>query len=238
MAQDIRNEAFPRTADRLNDLPMELRWEVVRRNPDYVFYWDLARDHLTSQMPRELRAQRAGEIAIAMMREIGIGGVPPDPALGFNELDDKAISPEFLLGAITPLTYRQIFTHVMCVFTAQELGALGHLFRFACDGEYAVENDPDQLKQREDALNRLRIFSDQKLDSYMNPPLIHINLDASQNAIAESVSTFVRRHKGQRGEEPQHRVPIKKFSQYFQVWDLREAWADGSYSTDIALTLP
>lgn len=244
MAQEFHRslQLIGRPAGHLQSLPLRTRWEASRRHPYYLTYWQLAKDYLTEPTD-DKEANLVRFHAHIMLGMIGVIGIPVDPAVCFDQLDDEATDPGFLSGAVTPLTYRSLLINVISVFDLEELRIIGGLLLTAADGKYAVEGDsPERLLQRKRAEVRLGTLQHRALDAYF-PGIVYVNAQVAQRTIVESLKLVLKRWKS-RWPAKDERKHVKSYDEAFRVWDLREGWSDGEYDlssehslVDVAKTL-
>lgn len=229
----IEEALFSLVSKRLHELNTKHRWEVRRRHPLYLLYWHDAKDYLSApELPTDPEKQSKGVFAASMIKLIGVTGMPVDPATEFDDLDDIAIDPAFLSGAVQPMTYRAMLTHFIGAFTPADLSVLGSFLKMAAQHDYVVEGDSPNLdRQRLNAVRQLNSLQHKVLDSYFDGPLVYIHLDASQRTIVEATETLVRRWKKVRNM-PERRLQTSKIEQAIAVWDMREGWTGGQYDAD------
>src|SRR5690349_1899833 len=89
----------------LMDLPVAMRWEVTRRHPYYLRFWELARQH--HQQPATDPHQRdLEEAAVLILLAIGVHGEPPPPGAGVESLGGGQLSSAWESGAVAPISLR------------------------------------------------------------------------------------------------------------------------------------
>ena len=75
---------------------------------------------------------------------------------------------------------------------------------------------------------RLAKMNESVWDSSPEVPVISINLEMPQRAIAEAIESLVRKWKADHNI-PEQRRREDKLPDYLATWDAREGWADGAY---------
>jgi hypothetical protein len=96
---------LPRPAVLLQDLPVTYQWEVTRRHPYYLRFWNLA--HCSYQQPSSDPGQSDLEkSAVLVLHALGVTGDPPPPGTSAASLSTGGLSPAWKGGAIAPLTFR------------------------------------------------------------------------------------------------------------------------------------
>src|ERR1700719_3360574 len=89
----------PRPARLLLDLPVTYRWEVTRRHPYYLRFWDLARLHL--QQPSEDPVGHGlGQSAVLILQAIGVSADPPHPGTSAQDLGAFSLGKAWECGAV------------------------------------------------------------------------------------------------------------------------------------------
>lgn len=101
-------ESFGRPPGQLHDFPVNVRWEVTRRHPYYLIFWNEA---LRSRRdPPGADSAEAGHrhVAMLILGSIGGFGEPVSPATDFPDLIAGAPDPAFLAGSVQPMTFRAV----------------------------------------------------------------------------------------------------------------------------------
>src|SRR5262245_54783249 len=88
----------------LMDLPVAFRWEVTRRHPCYLRFWELAHRRHTDPGtdPQQLALE---ESAVAILLAIGVSGDPPPPGSSPESLG-AGLGQAWESGAVAPVTFR------------------------------------------------------------------------------------------------------------------------------------
>ena len=162
------------------------------------------------------------KLALLHLRAIGVSGTPPDPATEFDQLDDTKLNAAWLSGAVHPISLRGMAELLMAALPKQTLTELGVLF------VEAGETDRDHRPALLNAMLRLQSLQSAGLDQFPNEPFVSINPAASERLVTEAVGDLLKEWKGQRGLK-EKRDRSDKYSEYIEVWDLREGWNAGHY---------
>jgi hypothetical protein len=181
------NEGIPagivaRPPGQLHDLPLEARWEVTRRNPYYLVFWEQARAFRLAQLgdnPVEFYLRYAANLILA---EIGATGVPVSPATSAEELIDGDADLGFLTGTVQPMTFRGVAGMIINGLPRAELEALGEILITAGRGEYPEPEGAPPNIQIMLAGAELSGLLSLALDSFPMVPLFYIHLGASKNS--------------------------------------------------------
>ena len=222
-------EVVQRPEGQLHDLPLKFRWEVTRRHPYYLVFWENAQHYSQGRMGACSEEQLLRYAAFLILGAIGVTGQPISPATEFQELGAESLDPAFLSGAIQPMTLRALAAMLLSNLPPAELATLGAVFQTAGSAEYTHPNDDESKSaQRARALGNLARTPSSSFDSYPETPLVYLHLRASQRSIQSSVEQFIRNWKTRRGIK-ERRVQVKKLASYLEVWDLFEGWSNASY---------
>jgi hypothetical protein len=214
---------IPRSPGALLDLPIAYQWEVTRRHPYYLRYWQLA--HRYHQQPSSEPTQRGLEQSAALVLfGIGVTGDPPDPASP-QSLGTSALSNAWESGAVAPVTYRGLVGMLLTGLPANVRREVGQLL-------LASGESTDEPTQRQYAdvwtVSQMR---DPALDSFPNWPVVGVNLQAPQRVIAQAVEEMVRRWKEEQDIQERRRRD-DKLDQYLAIWDGREGWVGDRYEVN------
>jgi hypothetical protein len=213
----------------LMDLPVPYRWEVTRRHPYYLRFWNLAHQSVAepSTDPEEGALQ---ESAVGILRAIGVTGDPPHPGSSAASLSADALSQIWESGAISPLTFRGLVGMLLADLPPELRQAVGELLTAGTSA------DADEEQERYERLLALTRLSHPALDRYPNRPVVGINLQAPQRVITEAIERLTRHWKEEQ-EIPERRRRDDKLEKYLAVWDLREGWAGDHYENTQEHTL-
>lgn len=222
-----------RPVQSLHGLPPRERWEVTRRHPYYLVFWESARAHYDRTAVEPLRVHLV-RVATEILLSIGVTGPPPPPTASAEEIAVDQIAGAWRDGAIAPVTYRGL-AGVLANLPRQSRMALGaKLVMSGKPVDPTAKADDDEICRLELA-RELMTVQDPALDVVPPRPIVGINLYAPQKAIRGAVERLVRDLKRREGI-PERRRWHGKVAQYLRVWDLREGWADGRY--DPGLEMP
>lgn len=228
------DDRFPvRPEGHLQNLPLPMRWEAVRRHPFYATSWRAAQAYYLGEFDS---SDPLPSEAAEALRAIGVVGEPPDPATEFAALEDPNFTIPYLGGSLQPLSLRQMAALLVRHLPPAELAYLRAVFDVAADREYEVEGDADGALQRQKAVAELNRRPSPALDSSLDAPLYYLHLGASQRSAVRDLEDLIRRWKHRRGI-PETRVRTDKFDVYLAAWDLREGWTRGRYDPSAELKL-
>ena len=219
----------PRPAVLLQDLPVACQWEVTRRHPNYLRFWELA--HRSHQQPSGDLAQ--GELeksAVLVLLAIGVSGDPPPPGASAASLGRGGLSPAWDRGAIAPLTFRGLVGLLLASLSPEALVQVG---QFLLTAGQPAENGQQHTYQ---ALLELQRLPHPALNTLPNRPVFGVNVNAPSRVILEAVEQQVRQWKQQQ-DVPERRRRDDKLDEYLLVWDLREGWAEDHYDGSREQTL-
>lgn len=224
-----QTELISRPPNQLHDFPVQYRWEVSRRHPYYLVFWQDALAYRQGR-PSDAEGQTLlRQAAMLILGAIGITGEPVDPSTGFEEIVGSDADPAFLAGSVQPITLRSVVTMLIHALPAAERVVVGAILTTSGSAEYARDgDDSEQSQQKLQAMSQLMQIASQPLDSCADAPLFYIHLDASQRTIASDLEEQVRRWKRRRGIS-ERRIHTRKLQSYLDVWDRREGWTGGGY---------
>jgi hypothetical protein len=213
----------------LMDLPVAYRWEVTRRHPYYLRFWELAHRRHT-QPSVEPPQQALEQVAVLILLGIGVSGDPPSPGSSLESLGARGPSQAWESGAVAPVTFRGLIGMLLSDLPPDLLVQLGRLLQ-ECG---AAAQDPDGKYA---SLMQLYGLQRPDLDAFPRRPVVGINVDAPQRIITQAVEQFVRQWKEQQGI-PERRRRDDKLADYLAVWDRREGWRGDRYDSSQERTLP
>jgi len=208
------------------ELPVAVRWEVTRRHPYYLRFWELGRRHYHSPSS-DPEQQSLEESAVLILRAIGISGDPPPPNATGAALGTTSLSQGWESGAVAPVSFRGLVGVLLTELPPEARAIVGQLLT-----ESAGMSDPTPAA-RYHTLSQLRHPA---LDCMPNRPIVGVNVQAPQRVILEAVEHLVR-HWKQQEEIPEKRRRDDKLDEYLAVWDLREGWAVDHYDGSQEQTL-
>ena len=217
----------PRPNEILRGLPLADQWEVTRRHPYYLLYWEYAGrfSRFESQAGLERAVHKVAAIILGL---IGVTGDYPDPKTSADEFKN-GIQPAWLNGAIAPLSYRTVLQMIITQLPPNSLKSASMF-----SSSYWDKATSDST--RYELMARWRHLISDDLDSFPQVPIVSFNLEAPTDEILKTVEMQVREWKKQRGTTTNRRRQ-DKVSEYLHVWDLREGWSDGDYDPSNEKTL-
>jgi len=220
---------IPRPTTILMDLPVAHRWEVTRRHPYYLRFWQLAHQHHQhpSQDP-DLKSQQA--TAALILQAIGIIDDPPHPGASAESLGAGQLSQGWVSGAVAPITFRGLAGMLLVGLPADARLELG---QFLLASAAPTEDPTSQVYY---FLSQLQRLQHPALDAFPNGPVIGVNVTAPQRVVVQAVEQLVREWKEQR-DIPERRRRDDKLEEYLNVWDLREGWVADHYDGNVEQTL-
>ena len=207
----------------VKQLPVGFRWEFTRRHPYYLQFWQPAREFREQPSADEAtRALQEAASLILTLVNVVENVSPPDPRSELEMLGADVIGSAWEGGAVAPAMIRTLAHMWLLVLPKEERAQLGRLLT-----ESAACELSDQV-QMGSFHRRLASLPGDVWKSFPDAPIVSINLQAPQRAIAEAIETLVRRWKQEQGITETRRRD-DKLDEYLTVWDLREGWADGAY---------
>ncbi len=216
--------ALRRPEYQLRSLPLRFRWEATRRHPSYQLAWTRARAVRLHEPPASETEKLLQIAAVMMLGQIGVVGVPVDPATPFEKLDAEQLDPAWLSGAVHPFTLRNLAALLLAALPKETLGQVAEIMRIAAQTD--SDGQPPSKFMAVLEMERLDVPG---LDVYPNEPiLLSVNPAASAKQIAAALDSLLPQWKSARGLT-ERRDRSDKYSDYLRVWDLREGWTGGSY---------
>lgn len=220
---------IPRPNLDLMRLPIEFKWEVTRRHPYYLRFWELARSaHLSPSNDSQQREQE--ETAKLILLAIGVSGCPATPTTTFQELGGEVLGEIWRDGAIVPMTYRALVSMLLAGLPQNVVRDLGALF------VSASEESGDPTSRLFTMLSRLDQIPHEVLDQAVSRPIVGVNLHAPQKRIVDALAELVRQLKEQEKIQETRRRD-DKYAKYLDVWDQREGWTGSDYDLEKEKTL-
>jgi hypothetical protein len=218
-----------RSQDTLMDLPLAFRWEVTRRHPYYLRFWEPARRSYTQAASDP--QQRAFEHAAALLLQgIGVSGDAPAPGAAWDSLGGGKLSQGWLSGAVFPMTLRGLVAMLLAALPPEGLTEIGRLMLTS------AESAGDAQSRLHEGLTALQALKHPALDCIPAAPVVSVNVRAPQRTILQAVEELVRQWKQER-DISERRRRDDKLEEYLAVWDLREGWAGDRYDPSREKTL-
>ena len=183
-----------RPSGQLHDYPVEVRWEVSRRHPYYLVFWNDALLYRQSEPDDQSPQALIRHAATIILSAIGVTGEPVAPETDFANLFEGDSNPAFLTGTVQPMTFRAIVSMLVHWLPPTVIADVGSILKVASDDTYAVPNDNDKrFFQERVALGNLARLASPTLDSFPSIPLFYVHLGASQRSITRDIEDQVRR---------------------------------------------
>ncbi len=217
----------PRPTEIVQMQPPHLRWEITRRHPYYLMFWNAARavGDNASEATRGLSTA-----AQLILQQINVSDEPPPPSRGFDELDENDLPSYWSAGAITPVQIRNLVTILVGRLLSNETKrAIVDLLNRSLDIEAGTQQEYDLLYE-------VTKGDFPEFDKYLPNLMVILNPQAPQRAVSKAVEDLVREFKTERGI-PEQRRRDDKLDEYLKVWDLREGWTNGEYDCSRELKL-
>ena len=212
------SKLVPRPNEVLRGLSSTDQWEVTRRHPYYLLYWESSRRLQEGQIEDDgLRSLY--EIMAMILQLIGVVSEYPDPKTPCDQMN-KGMQPAWISGAIAPVTFRMLLA-LMATQFPESAREVGRMILTTCWGP-ETEDSP-----RRDLIQRWVRWQKPEIDACL-PSFLSFNLNAPMDEILRSVETQIREWKKQ-AKIPNRRRRADKASDYLTVWDLREGWCGGDY---------
>ncbi len=211
-------------------LTPSLRWEVTRRHPIYLYFWNIAlRFH--EEGPQSENDLTAGRLAVMYLSTIGAASKDAliNPSLPYQEPHQGRDESPWADGAVEAVSLRGMLGILMRNLSSEEKRAAAELL---CNSAKLEEDDPNHI----DLYLSLGEKPFNTFDRIPNLPMVGVNLQAPKEAIQKSLSILIDQLKVQE-EIPDRRRRVDKVEQYLKVWDLYEGWSEGAYDSSRAKTL-
>ena len=213
----------------LMEVPVAFRWEVTRRHPYYLRFWELAHRH--HQQPSADPQQRDLEwSAVLILQGIGMGDDPPHPGTELENLGGGSLSQAWESGAVAPITLRGLVGLLLTALPPEARQEVGQFL--------VASGQPgnDATRRLYQSLTELNSLKSPELACFPRALVVGINGDAPQRVVVQAVEQLVRGWKEERNI-PERRRRDDKLEDYLAVWDLREGWAGDRYHGDQEKTL-
>ncbi len=217
----------PRPVSVLQGLPVADQWEITRRHPYYLLYWEYARRYQRQESRSELQAE-LDFASVIILYLIGVTRDYPSPSTEATELT-QGMLPAWLNGAIAPLTYR-----AMAASLITELSPACREVVAALREVHA--GDPNDTAGQLSVMTSWLRLKSPELDSIPAMPAVSINLQAPLEDILKAVESQVKVWKRER-QVPNRRRREDKVKDYLKVWDQREGWIGDSYDPRCEMSL-
>lgn len=214
---------IPRDPVQFLSLPLHLRWEVTRRNPYYYAWWKLARAYRRQELTTEID-DLYGQVAAAIMLQLGVTGEPPDPATSFESLGGDELNSAWRSGSVHPMTLGSLAATLIADLPGPTLEDLAKLFLSVSIARKSVISVVRALQALEDA----------GLDGLQNlppRPIVAIDPFASEQKIVVALKELLDRCR-QAAHIPNTRDRSNRFEEYLAVFDQREGWQNGKYNPE------
>ncbi len=220
---------IPRPHTLLMDLPVAYRWEVTRRHPYYLRFWQLAHRHY-QQPSTDPQQQEEVTAAVLLLQLIGVSGDPPPPAASAESLGAGSLCQGWQSGAVAPVTFRGLAGMLLADLPPEARQELGHYL------VASAESAEDPASQKYQFVTELRRLVHPAFDALPKRPVLGININAPQRVVVQAVEELFRQWKEEMGIQERRRRD-DKLEDYLTVWDLREGWATDHYDSTREQTL-
>jgi hypothetical protein len=219
-----------RPPELLMDLPVAYRWEVTRRHPYYLRFWQLAQSYHGG--PSTDPGQRGLEesAALVLLGALGVSAPLPPPGASADSLGAGSLSNAWEGGAVAPVPYRGLLGMLLTHLPPEVLVQVGHLL-----ADCGARAGPEKV-ERLPFLTELFHLQHPALDALPTRPVVGVNVHAPLRAITEAVETMARQWKEGAGIAERRRRE-DKLDDYLAAWDLREGWAGDRYDGSREQTL-
>ena len=208
----------------LRSLPLRMRWEVTRRHPIYLMFWnDVSRS--PTRDPRELQArQMMANGAAVMLMYIGVSTQNVSPSTEYADLAEENV-PGWMAGSVHPISFRGILGLLLAHLPPTAIREVVEVF------ELAASLHAEEGVGTVEALLRLRTLSDDIFNQYSDELIVCLSPTASVRQLQADISSAVESFRSRRSISPQ-RNREDRYEDYLRVWDLREGWVSGEYRAD------
>ena len=221
------SQLVPRPLSVLQGLPVADQWEVTRRHPYYLLYWEYAQRYQRQQSRCDLEAE-LDLASVMILYLIGVTRDYPSPSTEAADLT-QGMLPAWLNGAIAPLTYRTM--------AASLITELSPACREVVAALREVQSrDPNDSEAQLSVMTSWLRLESPELDSIPTMPAVSINLEAPLEDILKAVEDQVKAWKRDR-QVPKRRRREDKVKVYLKVWDQREGWIGNGYDPRCEMSL-
>jgi hypothetical protein len=225
-----------RPTGQLHDYPIDVRWELTRRHPYYLHFWNMALRYRRNELKDDSIAEWVGKLAVVMLQTIGIHGEPISPESDAETLREGDCDPSFLTGTVQPITMRALVVMLLSALPIHEQRVVSMVLSMASDDEHKIEGDDENRTiQKQLAQMELLKVTSKALDSVSEVPLFFVHLGASQRSIERDMRCQIHAWK-KKLSIGTCKVQAEKLSDYLAVWDLREGWTGSGYDRARVLT--
>lgn len=211
---------LPRPVGQLLRLPLRYRWEVTRRHPYYLDWWQQLGSHIDSS-DETLAEREQSNTAFAILGQIGVSSANYDPSSEFADIARDQPIPAWMTEGIQLQTFSNLAGILVGIMPSKLLSEVGKIMIAA-----SAESDCARVK----ALADLHMIRDTDIHRFTGMPIVCVSPHLSVRTITEQITRFVNEWRGE--DVPERRVRDDKFDDYFAVWDRREGWKQGSYSEE------
>jgi hypothetical protein len=204
-----------RPVEQLYGMPLKYRWEVTRRHPYYIEWWDSMSEMRQTSSQDEIDV---AQCAFSLLTRIGVSRADYSPCMEFDEIALSGPTQGWLVGGIQLQTYRQLLGLLIAGLPPEALESAGQLLA------HASQNSE---QGRFEALYRLSTQKDERYDQHTGHPIVRISSNLSANVLSDDVSGFIDQWRGPQSSE--RRMRTDKYDEYLAVWDRHEGWNAGRY---------
>ncbi|MFO1004620.1 MAG: hypothetical protein U0929_01575 [Planctomycetaceae bacterium] len=210
-----RIPTLARPVEQLYGMPLKYRWEVTRRHPYYIQWWDYVSE-IRQTLPQD--QIDTAQCAFSLLTRIGVSRADYAPCMEFDEIALSGPTQGWLVGGIQLQTYRQLLGLLIAGLPPEALESAGRLLA------HASQNSE---QGRFEALYRLSTQKDERYDQHTGHPIVRISSNLSANVLSDDVSGFIDQWRGPQSSE--RRMRTDKYDEYLAVWDRHEGWNAGRY---------
>jgi hypothetical protein len=218
-----------RPPDVINGLSPPQQWEVTRRHPYYLLFWQQASsaNEADSEAGQLLR-----DAARLILTAINFVGPPQPPSKSAEDLGITAQSGAFRHGAVSRVTVRSLVGMLASpVFPNETKRAIAELLLRSCDVDLRIPSAECHAFLRE-----LTQGSHPHFDDSLPDLIVSINPLAPGRSAASAVQEIIRNYKAEH-KLPEQRRREDKFDDYLKIWDLREGWTGAGYDVSREMRL-
>jgi DNA-binding Lrp family transcriptional regulator len=202
-------------------LSVKHRWEVTRRHPYYLGWWNHVRRSAPLDSTPDDEDVQLQWLALMYLGALGVGSTTVDPRLPFSELSSAGPdATAWLYGTAHPISMGGQLSVLIATLPAQ---TLAHIGRLLVNG-FAEGEECGRLT----ALQALHNLQDPALAAYPDVPFLSISPTASTRELHRDLPLALKPWRDRPGVVL-HRDRSKQVDKYLQVWDRREGWNEGRY---------
>jgi hypothetical protein len=218
-----------RPSEVINRLSPPQQWEVTRRHPYYLLFWEWASAVNEGESEADQLLRQAAHL---ILMAINFVGPPQPPSKSAADLGITAQSGAYREGAVSRVTLRSLVAILVSpLFPSETKRTIADLLSQSCDIDAGTPSETAYALIRNVSQGAHPHF-----DDWLPELIVAINPQAPGRAAASAVEQIIRSYKEER-EIPEQRRREDKIDDYLTIWDLREGWTNGGYEVEREMRL-